>query len=381
MKTIGKPEIESLVQEEGWPAISIYMPVSRIGDPQDSLRYKNFLTKVESRLVNEGMRTTEARSLLEQEYDLVKDTGYWKHLGADGLAVFRSPGTVLRYALPVSFNELVTVGQRFHVRPLLPLLVGGRYVVLALSRNNLRLFQGDRYRLKEIDLPEGVPKSMSEALQYEPEQQLQYHTKTGSVSGQRSAMFHGHGAGVDDQNETLERYFQIIDRTLFPLPENEECPIVLAGTEELHAVYKRISKNRTILSRGIAGSVSELSIDTLYRKAWDIAQEYFSQEEQNAVQNFRDNINGGRVVDDLQTVLTAAFDGRVENLFVAENELVWGEFDPDSRQAVVKKQDNGKITELLDEAVFWTLSKKGTVYIRKRDDMPAFSIICGRLRY
>jgi hypothetical protein len=47
----------------------------------------------------------------------------------------------------------------------------------------------------------------------------------------------------------------------------------------------------------------------------------------------------------------------------------------------VKKQDNGKITELLDEAVFWTLSKKGTVYIRKRDDMPAFSIICGRLRY
>jgi hypothetical protein len=381
MNTIGKPEIESLVQVEGWPAISIYMPVSRIGDPQDALRYKNFLAKVETRLVNEGMRTTEARSLLEQEYDLVKDTGYWKHLGADGLVVFRSPGTILRYSLPVPFNELVTVGQRFHVRPLLPLLVGGRYVVLALSRNNLRLFQGDRYRLKEIDLPEGVPKSLSEALPYEPEQQLQYHTKTGSVGGRRSAMFHGHGAGVDDQNENLERYFQIIDRSLFPLPENEECPIVLAGTEELHAVYRRISKSRTILSRGIAGNVGELSIDTLYRKAWDIAQEYFSQEEQNAVQNFRDNINGGRVVDDLQTVLTAAFDGRVENLFVAENELVWGEFDPDSRQAVVKKQDNGKITELLDEAVFWTLSKKGSVFIRKRDDMPAYSIICGRLRY
>jgi hypothetical protein len=261
------------------------------------------------------------------------------------------------------------------------LLAGGRYVVLALSRNNLRFFQGDRYRLKEIGLPEGVPESLSEALQYEPEQQLQYHTKTGSVSGKRAAMFHGHGAGVDDQHENLERYFQIIDRTLFPLPENEECPIVLAGPEELHAVYRRIAKSRTILSRGIPGNISELPIDTLYRKAWDIAQEYFSQEEQNAVENFRDNINGGRVADDLQTVLTAAFDGRVENLFVAENELVWGDFDPDSRQAIVKKQDDGKIIELLDEAVFWTLSKKGTVYIRKRDDMPAYSIICGRLRY
>ncbi len=380
MKTIGKSEIDSLVQAEGWPAISMYMPVSRIGDNQDPLRYKNFLTKVEAKLVDGGMRTTEARSLLEHEYDLAKDTMFWKHLGADGLAVFRSPQTRLHYPLPVPFKELFTVGPRFHVRPLLPLLSGGRYLVLALSRKDLRLFQGNRYRLKEKELPEGTPKSMEEALQYEPEQQLQFHTKTGSVSGKRAAMFHGHGAGVDDQNENLERYFQIVDRTLFSIPE-EECPVVLAGTEELQAVYRQISRNKLILSRGITHSVRDLSAETLHRKAWDIAQEYFSRDEQKAVENFRDNLNGSRVADDLQSVLTAAFDGRVENLFVAENELVWGVFDPDSRQAIVQDQADGRISELLDEAVFWTIRKKGTVYIRKRENMPAFSVICGQLRY
>lgn len=383
MKTIGRPEIESLVQGEKWPAISIYMPVSRVGDPQDSLRYKNFLTQVETRLVNEGMRTTEARSLLEQEYNLASEIGYWRQLGADGLAVFLSGQTVLRYPLPVAFQELVMVGRRFHVRPLLPLLIGGRYLILAVSRNHLQLFQGDRYQVKEIDLPADTPKSMADALQYEQEQRLQYHTKIASAGGQRAAVFHGHGAGVDDQNEHLERYFQIIDRTLFPLLENKECPVVLAGTEELQAVYRRITRSHTILSQGIAGNISDLAAEVLHLKSWEIALDYFSAEERMAVQRFRDNLDGGRVIDDLQSVLTAAFDGRVEDLFVAEHEQVWGIFDSDRRQVVVKKQEDEdkRVVELLDEAVYWTFCKKGTVYVRKRHDMPGNSIICARLRY
>jgi hypothetical protein len=381
MERIGKAEIDSLVQVEEWPAISIYMPVSRIGDPQDPLRYKNFLNQVESRLVDEGMRTTEARNLLEPEYDLVQDTGYWKQLGADGLAVFRTGERVQRYSLPVSFKELIMVGRRFHVRPLLPLLAGGRYLVLALSRKNLQLFQGDRYQFEEIDLPDDTPKTMTDALQYEPEQQLQYHTKTGSVTGRRAAMFHGHGAGVDDQNENLERYFQIVDRTLFPLLEDTKCPVVLVGTEELHPVYRRVTRSRAILSGGIAGNVSEFSPDVLQRKAWDIALDYYLQEERDAVRTFQDNLNGDRVVGDLQKVLTAAFDGRVEDLFVAEDELVWGLFHPELRQVIVKEKVEGTVVELLDEAVFWTLTKNGTVYIRKREEMPVDTIICARLRY
>lgn len=35
MKTIKKNEVESLLKLEEWPAISIYLPVSRVGDPQD----------------------------------------------------------------------------------------------------------------------------------------------------------------------------------------------------------------------------------------------------------------------------------------------------------------------------------------------------------
>jgi hypothetical protein len=382
MKTIEKHEVDLLLQLEEWPAISIFMPVSRIGDQQDSLRYKNFLTEIETGLVNEGMRAPEARILLEPEYNLVKDIEYWRTLGAEGLAVFLSRQSVVRYPLPISFKELVMVGRRFHIRPLLPLLFGGQYLVLALSRKKVQLFRGDRYQLEEIEPPENTPKSMSEALQFDdPERQLQFHTRTGTTRGERDAMFHGHGAGFDDQNETLIRYFQAIDRALFPLLEDEEVPVILAGTEELHAVYRNASKSHTILNKGIFGNVSELPTEIIHRKAWEIAGEYFAEGEQEAVQTFQDNLGGAKVVDELQSVITAAYDGRVENLFVAENEQLWGEFDPDKRKALVRKQESGQVVDLLDEAVFWTLNKKGTVYVKKRPEMPLDTPICAHLRY
>jgi hypothetical protein len=384
MATIDKRDIESLLQHEGWPAISIYMPVSRIGDQQDPLRYKKIITEVTGRLIDEGMRAPEARSLLEPEFMLINDKEYWKHLGADGLAVFRTGQKTLRYPLPVSFAEQAMVGRRLHIRPLLPLLAGGPYLVLALSRKNLQLFRGDRYQLEAIVLPEETPKSMAEALQYDdPERHLQFHTKTGTSRGQREAMFHGHGMGFDDQNEDLVRYLQAIDRALFPLLEDEKVPIILAGTEELYAGYRNITKSRTILSHGITGNVSELSPEMLHEKAWDIALEFFTKEERQAVDRYQDNLGGDKVVDELQSVMTAAFDGRVDNLFVTENEQIWGQFDPEKRQVIVKKSDefDGPFVDLLDEAVFWTLQKKGTVFVKTRDTMPTDTIVCAQLRY
>lgn len=383
MPAITSYDIEPILQMEGWPAVSIYLPVSRIGDPQDSIRYKNLLSITEEKLISQGVPTRDVRDLLAAEHDLVKDAEYWKHLGKDGLAVFLAGQTAFHFPLPVSFAELVTVGSRFQLRPLLPLLTGGSYLVLALSQKKLRLFQGDRYQLNEIDLPEDTPTSMDEALKFDdPERQLQYHTKTASPgNGQRGAMFHGHGVGIDDQDSNLERYFQAIDRTLFPFLEHKKLPVILVGTEELHAVYRNITKSHTLLSTGITGNISELPPESLQARAWEIAGDYFAEEEKTALQNFQDNIGGNRVTDDLQSLMLAASDGRIENLFVAENEQLWGTVDIDTRQVTVKEEEEPKTINLIDEAVALTLNKKGRVYLKKRQEMPLDAAMCAQLRY
>jgi hypothetical protein len=51
---------------------------------------------------------------------------------------------------------------------------------------------------------EDVPTSIAEALKYDdPEKNLQFHTgTTGGGGGERSAMFHGQGAGNDEQERS-----------------------------------------------------------------------------------------------------------------------------------------------------------------------------------
>jgi hypothetical protein len=60
--------------------------------------------------------------------------------------LFLSPGAFHSYRLPLSFGELAVISDRYHLKPLLPLLAGdGSFYVLALSQNEVRLLGASRY--------------------------------------------------------------------------------------------------------------------------------------------------------------------------------------------------------------------------------------------
>ena len=162
-----KDELKELLRYKG-KCVSIYMPTHRAGaeTQQDPIRLKNLLREAEAALIRTGLRSSRARELLEPAQELVEDHEFWQHQ-SDGLAIFLSPGLFRSYRLPLEFEESVFVAERFHVKPLLPLLTGdGRFYVLALSQNEVRLLQGTRFNVGEVDL-EDVPRSLAEALSYE----------------------------------------------------------------------------------------------------------------------------------------------------------------------------------------------------------------------
>lgn len=382
MKNIRKDEIVFLLRKVQWPAISIYMPVSRIGDQQDPIRYKTLLGQVEKQLVAGGMRPAEARSLLEPEQRLVEDKGFWMNLGADGLAVFRSRDVERRYALPLSFQELLQVGDWFHIKPLVPLLSEKQYFVLVLSKGAVRLFKGQRHCFSEIELPEDTPASLDDVLQYDdPEKQLQYHTNAPARGEGREAMYHGHGVGVDEQKENVERYLQAVDSGLFPRLDELQCPIVLAGPDELQGVYRRITKGKRILKQGINKNVRDMSKEDLHSQTWKLVAEDLSREEEDAVRTFRNGLGTGLVADEIQAVLAAAWEGRVQTLFVVDDEHVWGIFDPENGKTVMSGYNESSSVDLLDVAVRLTLEKKGQVIVRSREEMPTDSPLCAQLRF
>ena len=253
MKLFSIEELATLTLEANTNCVSIYMPTYKMSTEtlQNPIRFKNLIREAEEKLIETGLRGQEAKDLLLPAHEL-DEYDFWQHQ-SDGLAIFISNNFFSYYTVPIDFQELVVVTDRFHIKPLISLLTGdGQFYILALSQNLVRLFQGTRYSVNQIEL-EDLPTSIAEALKYDdPEKSLQFHTGTPQGgSGGRAAIFHGQGAGNDDAKDNILRYFRKVNDGLQQLLKNQKCPLVLVGVDYLLPIYKQANSYSDLIDEGI----------------------------------------------------------------------------------------------------------------------------------
>jgi hypothetical protein len=381
-----KEELKLLAARRDGRCVSVYMPTHRAGPEtqQNPIRLKNLLSEAENRLLDSGVRAPDAQTLLEPAYALLDDAWFWQHQ-SDGFVLFLAKDFMHYERLPLDFDELVFVADRFYIKPLLPVLSGnGQFYVLALSQQAIRLLQGTRYSVDEVQL-EDVPESIDEALWFEdPERRLQFHTSTGSPGsvGGRSAVFHGHGAEEDDK-EIILRYFRRVDKGLRALLGDSQAPLVLAGVEYLLPLYAEANTYPHLLSvAGIVGNPEQLSASALHKQAWAIVEPLFAQAQKAAADRYMQLSNTDQASGDLEAIVPAAHQGRVDTLFVALGEQQWGAYDP-SRSNGVQFHQSAKPgdEDLLDLAAVQTLLTGGTVYATMPDAIPGEGAAAAVLRY
>ncbi|HEX9636245.1 MAG TPA: hypothetical protein VGB99_01830 [Acidobacteriota bacterium] len=383
MERFTKADLQRLIGPQDGPCVSIFLPTHRAGAAvrQDPIRLKNRLREAEEKLVQSGQRAPEARELLEPARLLLDPSDFWAHQ-SDGLALFLTAGIFHRYRLALPFDELTVVGDRFHLKPLFPLLSGdGRFFVLALSQNQVRLYEATRTSIDPLEIEE-VPGSLAEALPFDaPQRQLQFHTGAPGGAGGRAAMFHGHGPGEEDNKERLLRFFQQIDAGLHPLLREERVPLVLAGVDYYFPIYRQASGYPLVLKQGIAGNPEELSAEELQAQAWKLVEPYFRQEQDDALARYRQQAGTGLASSDLRLVVPAAHHGRVDTLWVARGMQLWGGFDPESGALRLDDRERAGGEDLLDSACIQTFLHGGTVFNLPADELPASAPAAALFRY
>jgi hypothetical protein len=336
MDIMTKEDLRALMQRPRGLCVSIYMPTQRTGREvqQDPIRLKNLLARAEEHLLAAGLRSPRARELLRPARLLLADGVFWQHQ-SDGLAVLLSQEGLRCHCLPCAFDELVVVAERFHIKPLLLVLSSDRrFYVLALSQDEVRLLQGTRRGVSEVDL-KGVPGGLAGALRWDdPERQLQFHTSTCAPAGggKRPAAFHGHGVGADDAKENVLRYFHRVDQALCDLLQDEGAPMVLAGVDYLLPIYREASRYPHLLREGIEGSPECLGTRELHERAWAIVHPLVLATQKEAAARYRQLAGTGseQACSDLRRAVSAAYQGRVDTLFVALGLQRWGCLDPDT---------------------------------------------------
>jgi hypothetical protein len=387
MSLISNDEIKALLKRPKDLCVSIFMPTHQAGAEiqQNPIRFKNLMREAEESLVAAGIEAQAARELL-QPAQALDTSDFWQHQ-SDGLAIFLAPEVFRYYRLPLNFEELVVVTDRFHLKPLLPLLTGdGQFYVLALSQNQVRLFEGTRYSVNEVEL-KNVPQSLAEALRYdEPGKQIQFRISTSkggtSNSFQQAGSFHGQGSPeTDDITETLLQYFHEIDRGLHELLRDAQAPLIVAGVEYLLPIYREANSYRHLLEEGLTGNPEELSPEELHDQAWAIVEPYFLKAQQEAAERYQELAATGQTSTNLQEIVSAAYYSRVETLFVPVGVQQWGIFNSGTNDIQLHEGEEPGDEDLLDFAAVHTFLNGGNVYAVEPEKVPDNALLAAVFRY
>lgn len=381
-------ELRALMEQQIGPCISLFLPTYRAGVDmqQNPLRLRNLIREAEYHLLLNNLSVLQVKALLEPVRALLETELFWLHPDG-GLAVFRSPGLFRTYWLPGRFKERAVVTRHFYLKPLLPYLTDdGRFYLLALSHNHIRLIEGTRSSASEVTLPEGVPRSFAESMRYdESDNELQYHSSSsGAVvgkGGRRAIVFHGQGGGIDEEKEQLLRFFQQIDRGLHAKFAEERAPLILVGVAYLFPLYREANTYAHLLEEGVPGNPDRASLESLRKQAWAIVEPFFLQKRQEEAARYREYAATGRASHSVREVVPAAYDGRIESLFLEADQEQWGSFNPATRMLHIHLKARFNDDDLLDVAATQTLLHGGPVYVVERVDMPGEEPLAAVLRY
>lgn len=375
MDIFDRSHLQDLLEAQAQPCVSIFFPTHRAGREiqQDPIRLKNLLREADKRLAELGARP--ANGITRPAHDLVSDSHFWRHQG-DGLAMFLSPTHHRQFRLPASFEELVVVADHFHLKPLLPVMSSTEhFYVLGLSQKYVKLFRGGRFSVGEVQL-DGVPASLEDALRFDDrEASLQSH------GGRTTAIFHGQGLGKDDPKEDIKRYFRQIDAGLHEILRGERSPLVLAGVDYLLPLYREITEYPNVVPGGVVGSPEHVSMDQLHTEAWELVAVQFRQHRSDARAHYLSVADTPQGSSDVKRVIRAAHQGRVESLFVAVGEHLWGRWDPDTDAIHVGEESRAGAVDLLDAAAAQAWMHGGSVFAVSPGEVPGDGQLAAVLRF
>ena len=230
----------------------------------------------------------------------------------------------------------------------------------------------------QMALPDGIPANIEEALRLDgPQKSLQMH------SGDGGGMFHGQGPSDEEQKVWIEQYLNLVDTSLKEIFREQNAPLVLAGVDYLLPMYRKVSEYQNIMEEGITGGPENLRPEELQEQAWRIVETYFHQETKKTVEQYQQLADTDKATDNIEEIVAAAFNGRVDKLILSVENQIWGSFNPKNGKVICSS--NGQSKEynlaLLDFTAMNTLQNGGTICALSQDEMPTDSPIAAVFRY
>ena len=316
------------------PCISLVLPEHEARDARIAL--KDVLAKLRARLTAR-LRGNDVAMLLEPLETAARDLLDSSKEPAT-LIFMRSRDVIASFRTRYLIGQSVaTFGECFQLRPLLAL--AGKHLefyILALKLNDTRIFKCTDQNCEAAGFP-------------------------GSAGGD----LHARPVHDRDHPEThLGHYYREVDRHVNALLKNGHPPLVVTGVEHEVAHFHRLTTYPACVAPGIFGLLDERE---MYRRSLNLVRSVTTGQARRALEKFDKQIGTRHASTNVQEIVHAASNGRVEHLILMED------------AAIPQEVDGG--ADRLNTAAVQTLRHGGDVHTLPRAAMPSAESVCAIFRY
>lgn len=375
-KLITKEELLELAETHNTHCVSIYIPTHRAGEEalngKDALNLKNQLKEIKSKLELQSMSVNDIETFIKPINDLINNSEFWRHQ-SDGLAIFLSDKVFRKYTIPVYFEAFNYLSNEFYLKPIIPLFNGdGLFYLLTLKKDEVKFYEGTRHSITEIIIDDLIPSQLEDRVGYDYEQNnLQFRTQQGNKG---AGSFHGQEDNDSTEKTELVQYFRAVDKGLMNiLNQNQNPPLMLCCLDFYYPIYQKVNSYKTLFPQHISGNPADSDTYLLHEQAWGLLQPYFAKTRQEKLDKFAEFFGTGKASDKIEDIIPAAFDGKIDTLFLENRADIFGIYNPATREVKIQEAHQSPNVSLMNLLAMMVLKTGGMVYLQEHENMPAKS--------
>ena len=254
--------------------------------------------------------------------------------------------------------------------------------MLALSLQQVQLFEGDRDALDVVALAADVPRTLTVALgekHTEPHSTVSSH---GDIGVGHAPMHNGQGGKKDVIDKEAERFFRAVDRAVLEHHSRPSgLPLMLAALPEHHHLFHQVSHNPFLTASGLMVDPQGLTQDDLLQRAWDVAAPQQQAQQAAWTDAYAAASAKGLGGENLAQVAHAAVAGRVDTLLIEAERLVAGRIDASTGRIDPSEIGNPRADDVLDDLGALVEKMGGQVHVLPADRMPSRTGVAASLRH
>lgn len=358
-------DIEGLVQTRAAACVSIYMPTTPLTQQAqaDRIALKNHTSEALKQLADHDKR--EVAQIEELLLDVIDDDAFWE-FQANSLGLFVTPAGLRSFRLPNRLQAVVEVSDRFLVKPLLRSVTVPQFAfVLALAQNSVRVVEvTPEPPAFEVEV-EGLPRDLASSL---------------GQAAEADSSPGGRIQGSEGKKVRMTQYARRVDQALRDLLGGRETPLVLAATEPLLSIYRRVQSYPHLAKATLNANPETTSDADLAAAARDVLDGLFQQELNEIRALYELRSKEGRTTNDVAQAARAATRGAIHKLLIDIDESLPGMVDDDGAVTFASGPCAASY-DIVDEIAARALLTGARVLGVRKADIPGGGSLAAIMRY